>query len=276
MYGRAEPLLDRALRLTAQSQGQSNAYNAEGLGNLATDYRKQRNFLRESNAIARTVRRLQSDDYLISLHNLAGAQIDMGNLEGAARSDHEVLSIRQKIWGRDHPDTAYSLNNLGWIYLEIGRGQLTQPLLKENLAISRAPSAMARPLYVSSLANWGRVLEQKSDYSGAAHAFNQAMQLLASEGNQESWCGATIMDYQVFLDLDRSRYPDAVRLATRALQVDRNVGGDDNPQLSNGLLVLGLAQLLADNPSEAETSFCSALVFRQSAYPPAHPEVLLV
>ena len=61
------------------------------------------------------------------------------------------------------------------------------------------------------------------------------------------------MDYQVLLDLDRGRYPDAVRLATPALQVERNVGGDNNPQLSNGLLVLGLAQLLADTPSEARS-----------------------
>ena len=363
MYGRAESLFERALRLTEQSQGQANGYYAEGLGNLATDYRLQseyikaeplfrrtvalneklygansfpfahslsdlgeclywenrdveaekllrqalsierpladtlqdgtRNYLaltlerraafpeaaqllRESNAIARTVHGKQSADYLISLHNLAGAQIDMGDLEGAARSDQEVLSIRQKIWGRDHPDTAYSLNNLGWIYLELGRWQLAEPLLKENLAIPRTPSAMAGPLYVSSLANWGRVLEQKGDYSGAADAFNQAMQLLASGGHQESWSGAKIIDYQVLLDLDRSRYPDAVRLATRALQVERNVGGDKNPQLSNGLLVLGLAQLLADTPSEAEKSFRNALEFRQSTYPPTHPEVLLV
>jgi tetratricopeptide (TPR) repeat protein len=100
-----------------------------------------------------------------------------------------TVTIRQKIWGRDHPDTAYSLNNLGWIYLELGRWQLAEPLLKENLAIPRAPSARAGPLYVSSLANWGRVLEQKGDYSGAADAFNQAMQLLASGGHQESWSG---------------------------------------------------------------------------------------
>ena len=138
---------------------------------------------------------------VMSLLLLIGASISaMAGLTGCGASVNSnfvqpqqtydlTVTIRQKIWGRDHPDTAYSLNNLGWIYLELGRWQLAEPLLKENLAIPRAPSARAGPLYVSSLANWGRVLEQKGDYSGAADAFNQAMQLLASGGHQESWSG---------------------------------------------------------------------------------------
>ena len=362
MYSKAEPLLDRALHLTEQGQGQASASYADDLGNLATairlqseyskaeplfrhvvalneklygsnsfpfahslsnlgeclywqdkdaeaeqilrralsierpladnlqdgtrnylalslerrgDYPEAAQLLRESNSIAGSVHGKQSADYLISLHDLAGAQIDMGDLEGAARSEQEVLGTRQKIWGPSHPDTAYSLNNLGWIYLELGRWQLAEPLLKENLAIPRSPSAMAGPLYVSSLANWGRVLEQKGDFNGAENAFNQAMQLLASSGHQESWAGAKIMDYQALLELDRGRFNDAIPLAARVLQVERKLGGNNSPQLGNGLLVLGLAHLLANDPSEAEKSFREALEIRQRTFPVTHPELML-
>jgi serine/threonine-protein kinase len=362
MYGRAQPLLERALQLTEQNRGQTSVSYAEGLGNLATDLRLQseyakaeplfrravainenlygqrsfasahslsnlgeclyweerdpeaehvlrqalaierpladnqqdgtRNYLalvlerrgaypeaaqllRESNAIAGRVLGKQSADYLISLHDLAGAQIDMGDLEGAARSEHEVLTTRQKIWGRNHPDTAYSLNNLGWIYLELGRHQMAEPLLKENVAIMRAISSAPGPLYVSSLANWGRLLEQKGDYAGAAKAYGEAMQLLAAGGHRESWGAAKIMGYQSLLDLDRRRYPDAIRLAESAVQIERKLGGDSNPQLSAGLLVLGLANLLGGAPNAAETAFRDAEGIRQRSFPAGHPELLL-
>jgi Tfp pilus assembly protein PilF len=362
MYGEAQPLLERALKLTEESQGQRNSAYAENLANLATDLRLQseytkaeplfrrvvtlnerlngrssfafahslsnlgeclyweeqdaeaeqllrqaltierpladnlqdgtRNYLalalerrgaypeagqllRESNAIAGRVQGKQSADYLISLHDLAGAQIDMGDLEGAARSEQEVLSTRQRIWGQNHPDTAYSLNNLGWIYLEQGRWQMAEPLLKKNLAIMRSISSTPGPLYVSSLANWGRLLEGKGDYAGAADAYGQAIQLLVAAGHDESWGAAKIMGYQSLLQLDRQRYADAIRLARRTVEMERKLGGNHSPDLSAGLLVLGLAELLGGEPAAAGKTLGGALDLRQRTYPAGHPDLLL-
>jgi len=362
MYGRAQPLLERALLLTGQSKGQASRSYAEDLGNLATNYRLQGEYrkaepsfrrsvalneklygrnsfpfahslsdlgeclywededakaeqilrqalaieqplpdsfqdgtrdylaltlerrgaypeaaqlLRESTDITGRVQGKQSADYLVNLHNLAGAQIDMGDLDGAVRSDQEVLSTRQRIWGPDHPDTAYSLNNLGWIYLEQGSWQLAEPLLRKNLETTLKVSATPGPRYVSALANWGRLLEQKGDFAGAANAYDRALQILITGGHEESWNGAKILSYQALLDLDRRRYPDAIRLATRAVQVEKKLGGDSSPQLSSGLLALGLANLLGGAPTAAETSFRDAVAIRQRTFPPTHPELLL-
>ena len=239
-------------------------------------YPEAAQLLRESTDITGRVLGKQSADYLVSLHNLAGAQIDMGDLDGAARSDQEVLTTRQKIWGPGHPDTAYSLNNLGWIYLEQGRWQLAEPLLRKNLEITLKVSASPGPRYVSALANWGRLLEQKGDFTGAANDYDRARQILAAGGHEESWNGAKIMSYQALLNLDRGRYPDAIRLAAHAVEVEKNLGGDSSPQLSSGLLALGLANLLAGVPAAAETSFRDALAIRQRTFPPTHPELLLV
>ncbi len=274
----AEQILRRALAierpLADNLQDGTRNYLALTLERRAA-YPEAAQLLRESNFIAGSVRGKQSADYLISLHDLAGAQIDMGDLEGAARSEQEVLNARQRIWGRNHPDTAYSLNNLGWIYLELGRWQLAEPLLKENLAIMRAISSTPGPLYVSSLANWGRLLEEKGDYAGAANAYDQAIQLLAAAGHAESWGAAKILGYQSLLELDRQRYPDAIRLAERTVQMEKNLRGDRNPQLSAGLLILGLTHLLAGKPDLAETAFREAVDLRQRTFPPGHPELLL-
>jgi serine/threonine-protein kinase len=362
LYDRAQPLLERALHLAAQNQGESSDLYADYLANLATDYRFLEQFataeplfrrvvalnrslhgpasfiyahslsnlgeclywedkdaeaeeilrralaierplsdnvqdgsrdylaltlerkaayseaavlLRESTDIEGRVGGKESHDYLISLHNLAGAQIDMGDLEGALRSDQEVLATRQKIWGHDHPDTAYSLNNLGWILLELGRWREAEPLLRQNVEITRKMASRPSPRYANALANLGRVLEQKRDYPGAATEYDQSMQILADNGLQQSWSSAKILIYQSQLELDRGRPANAILLADRAAKMQTALGGQTNPQRAAGLLALGLANLLAGDAKSAEDAFRQAVALRQSTFPATHPELLI-
>lgn len=363
LYSKAQPLLERALQLAAQGQGESSALYSDDLSDLATDYRLQgqfaaaeplfrrvvalnqklhgqaslafaqsmsglgeclyyedkdteaEQFLRRALAIERPHRDLkedgtrnylaltlerkgaypeaaallreasdisawlegkQSQDYLISMHDLAGAQIDMGDLEGAVSSEKEVLDTRQKIWGRDHPDTAFSLNNLGWIMLEEGRWQQAEPFVRETLQITRKLSAAPGPRYATALGNLGRVFEQKGDFAAAADSFEQAMQVLDANGMKDSSSSAKILLYQSALELDRAYASEAIRLANRALSVQTSLGGDSNPQRASGLLALGLANLLAGNHAAAEDLFRRALDIRQHTFPPTHPELLTV
>jgi eukaryotic-like serine/threonine-protein kinase len=362
LYDRAQPLLERALRLAAQSQGESSPLYADDLSNVATNDRLQgryataeplfrhavtlnqalygqrafpfahslsnlgeclywedkndeaeqilrralaierplgdnlqdgtRNYLalnlerkgaypeaaallREATDISGRLGGKESDDYLTSLHNFAGAQIDMGDLDGAAISEREVLATRQKIWGHDHPDTAYPLNNLGWILLEQGRWQEAEPLLRENVEITRKVSTVPGPRYAGALANLGRALEQKGDFAGAAADYDQALRILTDNERQESWNSAKILIYQSQLELDSGHPQDAIRLATRALRMQTSLGGDSNPQRASGLLALGLANLLAGDPGAAEDVFRGAFAIRQRTFPPSHSELLI-
>jgi serine/threonine protein kinase/Tfp pilus assembly protein PilF len=216
----------------------------------------------------------ESQDYLVAMHNLAGAQIDAGDLEGAARTEREVLTTRRRIWGPDHPDTAYSLNNLGWIYLELGQWQEAEPLLKENVTVVARETAQGGARYAVALANWGRLLEQKGDYTGAAAQFDEAQRILAANGAASGWAGAKVQIYQSLLALDRGRASQAEQLASQAVNAEIKLGGDSSPQLSAGLLALGLSQLIGEDASAAQENFRKALAIRQRIYPAGHPELL--
>ena len=239
-------------------------------------YSEAASLLREATDISLRVLGPESQDHLIALHNLAGAQIDMGDLEGAKKSEAEVLATRRKIWGPDHPDTAYSLNNLGWIYLELGQWQDAEPLLRENLEVAKRIRGGPGLRYAGALGNWGRVLQQKGDLAGAAASYDQAQLILTTNGRAESWEKAKLLGYQSLLELDRSHPANAIQLATRAVKMERQLGHGDNPQLASGLLALGLANLVANHVEEAETSFRGALAIRKQLYPPTHPEFLIV
>jgi serine/threonine-protein kinase len=274
----AEPILRRALAIdrspTQPSLDAPRDYLALVLERKGA-YPEAAVLLRESADITARKEGTRSHNYLVSMHNLAGAEIDMGDLKGAARSEQEVLATRRSIWGPNHPDTAYSLNNLGWIYLELGRWQDAEPLLRENVDVIRKAEIVPGVRYASALANWGRVLQQKGDLSAASETFGQAQQILASAGESNSWTAAKLLTYQALLDLDMYKHEDAVRLATRAVDLQRKLGGDSNPQLASGKLSLGLTELLAGDSSAAETEFRSAFDIREHAFPPTHRDVLL-
>jgi tetratricopeptide (TPR) repeat protein len=240
------------------------------------EYPEAARLLREMTAITARIRGQESQDYLVDMHNMAGAEIDMGDLDGAAATEEEVLATRRRIWGRDHPDTAYSLNNLGWIFLEQGRWQAAEPLLRENVEVTRKTGEGPGPRYIGALGNWGRLLEQKGDLAGAGAMFDQAQSLLASGGRGQSWNAAKLLVYQALLATDGQHSAEAIELATRAVKLERQLGGDSNPQLAAGLLCLGQAQLLAGESQAAEGSFRSSLAIRAQEYPATHPERLIV
>ncbi len=274
----AEPILRRALAID-HAQPQSSLDGTRNYLALLLErkgeYPEAGVLLRESVAITARSEGTQSQDYLVSLHNLAGAQIDMGDLNGAANSEQEVLATRRHIWGPSHPDTAYSLNNLGWIYLELGRWQDAEPLLRENLEVIRKAEIVPGVRYANALGNWGRVLQQKGDLSGASQAFEEAQRVLASVGKSDTWIAAKILVYQAMIDLDRGQIEAALPLATRAVALQRKLGGDSNPQLASGELCLGLADLLAGDAAAAAAEFQSALEIRKRTFSPTHRDFLL-
>jgi serine/threonine-protein kinase len=230
--------------------------------------------LRESTELTARFEGRESQDYLVALHNLAGADIDAGDLEGAARADGEVLATRQRIWGHDHPDTAYSLNNLGYIDLEQGRWQQAEPLLLENVAISAKIGDGTSPRYAIALANVGRVEEQKGDFAEAANDYERGLGVLVAGGKSNSLIEAKIEIYQAQLANDRGDSAAGQRIAEHALALTSKLSGASSPMASNGLLALGEAKLLAGHRAGAETAFRGALQIRQGMYPSTHREFL--
>ena len=55
-------------------------------------------------------------------------------------------AIREKALGRDHPDVAISLSNLGFLYRDQGRYADAEPLLRRSLAIFKTRSVRIIPM----------------------------------------------------------------------------------------------------------------------------------
>ena len=70
-----------------------------------------------------------------------------------------TLAIREQALGKDHPDTAQSLNNLAGLYYEQGKYEQAEPLLQRGLAIMEKMLGSNHPYTETVRANYASLLE---------------------------------------------------------------------------------------------------------------------
>lgn len=268
----AEPVLRRAVAVSpSDSDTRSGAMNflalvIEKKGASA----EAAQLLRSASDISARTEGTDSPDYLTSMHNLAGALRDLGDLDGAEATERKVLAIRQRVSGPDHPHTTYSMNMLGWILLEKGEWAAAEPYLTQALAANRKKLGDHHPRLAVSMNNLGQVYEDKGDFRTAEKYYRDGLAILEENKLGESWSAARIETNIGFLATDRGEYADAERFAAQALEMERKLGGDTNPDYASSLILASVARSLQHDDAAAEPLLRQALEVRKRAFPPGH------
>jgi len=274
----SEATLRRALALEGNRENVLAAVTRDYLARVVGrkgNFNEEVRLLEDAVRIDRQTEGAESPDFAISLHNLASAQMDLGDLLGGERTEREALKIRRRISGNDHPELAYPLNNLGWVLLAKGEWREAEPLLAEALAIRRKALGEKHPLTAASLNNWARVLEAKGDYAGAEKVFMQALGLIRASSGPQSWATAKILSNLGLLQLDQGDYAAAEGYARQALEMRIALGGDDNNNdVAASLIEVGVAREYQNDPASAEQLFRQVLGSRRKKFPAWHPDLL--
>ena len=228
--------------------------------------------LREAVDINRTAEGSDSPDYLVTMHNYAGALIDSGNLDAAETTEREVLALREKVSGPDHPDVFYSLNNLGFILLEKGEGQKALPILDRCVALCRKTGIESK--LANALANRARAWEEKGNGGQAEHDLREALKLMSSPGGQGSWILAKIIGGFGQLEFNRGHDAAAEDYVRRALDMQRGLGGEETPAYATSLMDLGDALLFGGDGHGAEAAYRQAVEIRRKKFNVGNPNNL--
>jgi tetratricopeptide (TPR) repeat protein len=94
----------------------------------------------------------------------------------AARSASErALAIRERILGPDHPDTATSLNDLGFVLKEQGDFEGAKRYYQRALAIDEKALGAEHPHTATDINNLARLLHDQGDLTGARSLFERAL-----------------------------------------------------------------------------------------------------
>ena len=86
-----------------------------------------------------------------------------GDFAGARAYHERALAIREKALGPDHPDMAYSLNNLGYLLHAQGDFAGARAHFERGLAIREKALGPDHPNTATSLNNLGALLRKQGD-----------------------------------------------------------------------------------------------------------------
>jgi serine/threonine-protein kinase len=273
----AEPLLRRGLAIDREN---GPDYGPEVRNYLALLLERKGGLpeavglLQEATAIERRVKGPDAPEYAISLHNLASAHIDMGDLAGAERMLRETLAIRRKILGNTHSMLAYTLNNLGYVLIEQGDPDGAEQFLLETLAINLRTLGSKHPRVAINLGNLGRAYQLKGDYTLAAKYFDLAQNIVRNSEDRDGFIAAQLVSLTGMLAFDQGDYAAAERLARRAMEMRHKLGADNTPAMAASLLEVGEARVFQNDPRGAEPLLRQALKIRSEKYFPEHPFVI--
>jgi tetratricopeptide (TPR) repeat protein len=184
----------------------------------------------------------------------------------------ESLATERRVLGNAHPDLGYPLNLLGVVALEQGDWRKAEPFLRESLSIwSQLPN---HALVLSSLTNWGRLLDARGKYTEARRYFERAVELAGLQPDQPvstAWVSSRF----ALSEFDAGRYAVAEALARRSVELQSRVSGGENaPSTALALITLGEARVFQGDPAGAEPVLRSAVYILKGKLPGNYPPVI--
>ena len=223
LYGRAEPLFQRALAIQEAALGKNHPDVATSLNNLADLYMEQGLYGRaeplyqRALAIREAALGKNHPDVADSLHNLAILYVDQGLYGRAEPLYQRALAIREAALGKNHPDVAQSLNSLALLYLEQGLYGRAEPLFQRALAIREAALGKNHPDVARSLNNLAVLRLAQHRLAEALPLFTRAFAISEQRLRQEAldFSEARLASFLQLLRTDEERALCAAARASR-------------------------------------------------------------
>ena len=206
----------------------------------------------------------REDELAARLANELGYYLNtIADYIGARLYLEQALTIRRKLLGEEHLDTATSLSNLGSLMQATGKYASARPYLEQALAIRRKVLGEEHPDTARSLNNLGFLLQAMGEYAVARPYYEQALAINKKVLGEEHPDTARYYNNLGYLLQTMGDNASARLYLERALAIRKKVLGDEHPDTASSLNNLGyLLQAMGDNTS-ARTYFEQALAINK-------------
>jgi class 3 adenylate cyclase/tetratricopeptide (TPR) repeat protein len=197
-----------------------------------------------------------------------------GEYGAAERLCAHALTILEKAHGPDHPDVARALNNLGVLYMELGRYAEAEPLLTRALATREGELGSDHRLSVTlTLHNLGIVYMELARHAEAESNFRRAMAIREKMLGPDhpdvmsTWVGLGALYRK------EGRYAEAESLLVHVLAIAEKELGPDHPDVATSLMHLADVYAGSGRGEEAGPLYLRALAIWEKVLGPDHPDV---
>lgn len=197
-----------------------------------------------------------------------------GAYKEAEAMHRRALEEREKVLGREHPDTLASIDNLGLVLSRQGKYKEAEAMHRQVLEVRESVLRYEHPSTLTSIDNLGLVLSSQGKYEEAETMHRRAL------GARENVLGlehpdtlASVNNLSVVLSR-KGKYGEAEAMHRRALGAREKVLGREHPDTLASVNNLSLVLSRKGKYEEAEAMHRWVLEAREKVLGLEHPDTL--
>jgi len=216
---------------------------------------------------------LDEEHRVTSLNNLASLYYDSGRDEEAIPIYQEVVRIRERTLGPQHPQVAVSLNNLASAYVALGRYADAEALYLRSLGIRQEALGAEHPRVANAYNNLASLYHRQGRFQEAEILYQRALKIREREIELEpDPTTARLKDQGARYQLG-GQYPQAQNYYEQALANEQKISGNDHPRTASATRDLAVVHGMQGDAKQSESLFQQAVRLFSASLGSSHPEV---
>ncbi len=281
-YDKAEKLLDRALNIQTNVNGEFNTEVASiyndlgGLHQKTQEVQQAEPFYAKALDIRKKILGPNDIRYAETLSDLGALMRFKGNLDSARVLYNRALEIRQNNLTPNHPDIANSLNNLGVLEKSKGNLETARQYYQEALEIRRNHFGDVHPKVANLKNNLAVLYRTMGKFDLAETYYTETLEIRKEIYGLNHPLTAQSFNNSAGFLLDRKQYNKAEENYRQALKIRKNILGKTHIQ--TGTSYNNLANVLFEKKQfeSAEQAYRKALDIYESELGEKHRYVGIV
>jgi nephrocystin-3 len=207
---------------------------------------------------------------LANVLNQLGRFIELsGDYEAAEEFYYRALTIQEQLLGTENLVTVASLHNLAKLLHTKGNYDKAETFYRRVQDILAVALGVNHPTTITGLSNLAILLSDKGDYAGASALYQRVLTTHEKLGI-DSAAAASLNNLAVFL-CKKGNYEEAESNFQKALDIWRQVLGEDHLAVATGLNNMAALLDYKGNYKESERLYAHALVIRERMLGVEHP-----
>ncbi len=245
-YQRSKEMLEQALQLRLQTDGESHRSVAAARNDLAevlirrAEYERATELLLQSLAVNQLSNKGTSPLVATNLFNLANVYLAMGKLDEAESAVRSSIAIFVQLRDQFSIELAEAKSSLARVLQVRGDLDQTEVLLREAIEIISDSQGPDHPFMAYYLQNLGVLQRSKGDLVAAEHTLQTAIEATRRIlGDKHDLLAVTLVDQGMLLHM-KGDYENAERVIREALVLDIEIQGTSHPRVGLHKTILGM------------------------------------
>ncbi|NWU92994.1 NPHP3 protein, partial [Upupa epops] len=260
-FGNAEQLYKQALEISENAYGAEHPRVARELDALATLYQKQNKY--------EQAEQLRKKSFKIRQK----AARRKGSLCGFALLRQRALQLEELTLGKDTPDNARTLNELGVLYYLQNNLETAELFLKRSLEMRERVLGPDHPDCAQSLNNLAALYNEQKHYNKAEELYEKALDIRRRALAPDHPSLAYTVKHLAVLYKKMGKLDKAVPLYELAVEIRQKSFGPKHPSVATALVNLAVLHCQMKRQIEALPLYERALKIYEDSFGHMHPRV---